>query len=175
MRLVAFGSATKTGPALLAAALASLALGLYPYGAFLLLARSYYALGDSRTPAIVAIGSAIVGVATMIVGSRLTHGAARVAALGFGHSAAYSIGLMVLTAGCRHRVGKSIVPRHLPVAVAISGVLAVASWLALRVIDPRGRAATIVALAVVGGIAIAAYALAVRRWWRAPRLIAREA
>ena len=36
MRLVSFGSATKTGPALLAAGLASLALGLYPYGAFLL-------------------------------------------------------------------------------------------------------------------------------------------
>jgi hypothetical protein len=41
MRLVAFGSATKTGPVLLAAGIASLALGLYPYGAFLLLARSY--------------------------------------------------------------------------------------------------------------------------------------
>ena len=58
MRLVAFGSAAKTGPVLLAAGMASLAIGLYPYGAFLLLARSYYALGDSRTPAIVAIGSA---------------------------------------------------------------------------------------------------------------------
>ena len=55
MRLVAFGSATRTGPALLAAGLASLSLGLFPYGAFLLLARSYYALGDGRTPAIVAI------------------------------------------------------------------------------------------------------------------------
>ena len=108
---------------------------------------------------------------TIIVGSRLTHGSARVAALGFGHTVAYGIGLMVLTAGCWHRVGKSIVPRHLPVAVAISGVV---SWLALRAIDPRGGAATIVALAVVGGIAMAAYALAVRGWWRAPRLIARE-
>ncbi len=175
MRLVAFGSATKTGPALLAAGIASLALGLYPYGGFLLLARSYYALGDSRTPALVAIGSAIIGVITMVVGSRLTHGSARVAALGFGHTAAYSIALMVLTAGCRHRVGKSIVPRHLPIAVAISAVLALASWLALRAIDPRGRAATVLALAVVGALAIGAYALAVRRWWRAPRLIAREA
>ena len=36
MRLVAFGSAAKTGPVLLAAGIAALALGLYPYGAFLL-------------------------------------------------------------------------------------------------------------------------------------------
>ena len=41
MRLVAFGSAAKTGPELLAAGMASLALGLYPYGAFLALARGY--------------------------------------------------------------------------------------------------------------------------------------
>ena len=100
MRLVAFGSASKTGPGLLAAGIASLAIGLYPYSAFLLLARSWYALGDSRTPAIVAIGSALLGVAVMIVGSQFTHGAARVAALGFGHSAAYLVGAIVLGIGC---------------------------------------------------------------------------
>jgi putative peptidoglycan lipid II flippase len=173
MRLVAFGSATKTGPALLAAGIASLALGLYPYGAFLLLARSYYALGDSRTPAVVAIGSALLGVATMIVASRLTHGAARVAALGLGHSTAYLIGVIVLGVGCRRRTGRSIVPRELPIAIGIAGVIALAVWSVLRAIDPSGRLATIACLAVVGGLATGAYALAVRRWWRAPALIGR--
>ena len=174
MRLVAFGSATKTGPALLAAGIASLALGLYPYGAFLLLARSYYALGDSRTPAVVAIGSAILGVATMIVGSRLTHGAARVAALGIGHSTAYLIAVIVLSIGCRRRTGRSIVPRRLPIAVAIAGVVATAVWIALRALDPSGRIETIACLALVGGIGTGVYAVAIRRWWRAPSLIARE-
>jgi len=174
MRLVAFGSATKTGPVLLAAAIASLALGLYPYGAFLLLARSYYALGDSRTPAVVAIGSALLGVATMIVGSRLTHGAARVAALGIGHSTAYLVAVIVLSIGCRRRTGRSIVPRRLPIAVAIAGVIATAVWIAVRAFDPSGRIATIACLALVGGIATAVYAVSIRHWWRAPGLIARE-
>ena len=39
MRVVAFGRAEGTGVELLAAALASLAVGLFPYGAFLLLSR----------------------------------------------------------------------------------------------------------------------------------------
>jgi putative peptidoglycan lipid II flippase len=168
MRLVAFGSAAKTGPALLAAGIASLALGLYPYGAFLLLARGYYALGDSRTPAVVAIGSALVGVATMVVGSSMTHGAARVAALGIGHSTAYLLGVIVLSIGCRRRTGRSIVPRQLPIAVAIATAVAIAAWIAMRALDPTGRIATIACLALVGAIGSGVYALAVRRWWRAP-------
>ena len=170
MRLVAFGSATKTGPALLAAGLASLALGLYPYGAFLLLARSYYALGDSRTPAVVAIGSALVGVVAMIVGSLMTHGAARVAALGIGHSTAYLLGVIVLSIGCRRRTGRSIVPRQLPIAVVIAGAIATAVWVAMRALDPNGRIETVAYLALVGGVGTGVYALAVRHWWRAPAL-----
>jgi putative peptidoglycan lipid II flippase len=174
MSLVAFGSATKTGPALLAAGIASLALGLYPYGAFLLLARSYYALGNSRTPAIVAIGSALLGVAAMVVGSRMTHGAARVAALGIGHSTAYLIGVVALGIGLRRRTGRSIVPRELPIAVAISGATAAVVWLAMRALDPSGRVATVGSLALAGGVGTGVYALVVRRWWRSPGFVTSE-
>jgi len=170
MRLVAFGSAAKTGPVLLGAGMASLALGLYPYGAFLLLARSYYALGDSRTPAIVAIGTAVVGMVVMLVGSHVTHGAARVAALGIGHTTAYAIGVVILGVGCRRRTGRSLVPMLLPVSVAISSVIAFVAWLAIRALDPSGRLATAACLAVVGAVGTGVYALAVRRWWRAPAL-----
>ena len=174
MRLVAFGSATKTGPALLAAGIASLALGLYPYGAFLLLARSYYALGDSRTPAIVAIGSALIGVAAMVIGSHLTHGAARVAALGIGHSGAYLLGVIVLGIGCRRRTGRSIVPRALAISVTISVAIAAVLWLAMRALDPSGRVATVACLALVGSAGAGVYAMSIRHWWRAPSLVASE-
>ena len=56
----------------------------------------------------------------MIVGSQFTHGAARVAALGFGHTAAYLVGAIVLGIGCARRTGRSIVPRLLPIAIAIA-------------------------------------------------------
>ena len=54
---------------LLAAAIASLGIGLLPYSIFLLLARALYARGDSRTPAIVALVTACIGAAFMAVGS----------------------------------------------------------------------------------------------------------
>jgi putative peptidoglycan lipid II flippase len=173
MHLVAFGSASKTGPGLLAAGLASLAIGLYPYSAFLLLARSWYALGDSRTPALVAIGSALFGVVVMVVGSQFTHGSARVAILGFGHSAAYLVGAVVLGVGCARRTGRSIVPTLLPISLAIAGVIAFVSWVVLRALDPSGRPSTVACLALVGVIGTGIYVLAVRRWWRAPEFSTR--
>ena len=47
-----------TGSALMAAGVAGLALGLPAYGAFRLLAAAWYALDDSRTPALAAVVSA---------------------------------------------------------------------------------------------------------------------
>jgi len=127
-----------------------------------------------RTPAIVAIGSAVVGVAVMVIGSHLTHGAALVAALGIGHTTSYVLGVIVLGIGARRRTGRSIVPRTLPIAVAISVAIAVVAWLAMRALDPSGRVATVACLAVVGSIGAGLYALAIRHWWRAPNLVAHE-
>jgi putative peptidoglycan lipid II flippase len=168
MQIVAFGRAQDTGPELLAAGLASLALGLYPYGAFMLLARAYYSLHDSRTPALAAIASAIVGVVVMIVLALPAHGAARVAALGIGHSAAYVVGAAVLTAGLGRRVHHVVLPKLVPIAVAGSAVLALLAWTAMRALDPDGRIATVVALAGVMAVAGGIYLVTVRRVLRAP-------
>jgi len=70
---------------LLAAALASLGVGLFPYSMFLLLARALYALGDSRTPGVVSLVSAAVGVGVMVVSAALVDGTARLVWLGLGH------------------------------------------------------------------------------------------
>lgn len=150
MRVLAFGAA-RDGVGLLAAGLASLGAGLFPYSAFLLLTRGYFALGDSRTPALAAVVSAVVGVAVMAVAGAATHGAARVAALGIGHSVAYLCGAIMLGVGLSRRSGATIVPRALPVAAGASALLGAAIWLALRAIDPVGRiesAVVVVALLV---------------------------
>ena len=84
MRVIAVGQ-SKGGAGVLAAALASLALGLYPYSAFLLFARALYALDDSRTPAVVALVTAIVGAAVDVRDRRRSCTAtAVVAATGLG-------------------------------------------------------------------------------------------
>jgi hypothetical protein len=111
----------------------------------------------------------------MVVGSRMTHGAARVAALGIGHSTAYLLGVVALAIGCRRRTGRSIVPRELPIAVAVSGAIAAVVWLAMRALDPTGRVATVACLVLVGGLGAGFYALVVRRWWRSAGFVRSEA
>jgi putative peptidoglycan lipid II flippase len=169
MRVVAFGRATGGGVELLAAGLASLALGLYPYGAFLLFARAYYALDDSRTPAFAAIASAVGGVATMIGLGAVTHGAARVAALGIGHTVAYSLGVAFLGTGLVRRAGHGLLPRHLGAVLCVSLALAGVAWAVMRALDPQTRVATLGALVVLGTIGLAAYAGVARRWLQPSR------
>ncbi len=168
MRLVAFGAAARTGPELLAAGLASLAVGLLPYSAMLLFARAFYALGDSRTPALVAVASAAAGVALMLMLAPVTHGAARVAALGIGHTVAYTIGAATLGVLFLRRVRRPFVLRLGPIAFACAGLLAVGAWLVMRTVGPDGRAATAGLLLLVGAVGSAIYTIVMRRWWAAP-------
>lgn len=167
MRVIAFGEAGGDGTGLIAAAVASLAFGLYPYGALLLLARAYYALGDGRTPAIVAIAGAAIGVAAMAVVASLTDGAARVAALGIGHTMAYLAGAGALAIALRRRIGRPIVTRLFPVVLAVAAPLGLVAWLATRAVDPTGRPAALAWTAAVGLVGGAAYAGAMRRPLRA--------
>lgn len=170
MRVLAFGRADAAGGVeLLAAALASLALGLYAYGAFFLLANSFYALGDSRTPALVGIGGAVVGVVVMAVLVPFTHGAARVAALGFGHTAAYALASVTLAVMLTRRTGRLVVPRGLPRVAVLAGVLAFGTWAVERAVAPTGRAETLgllVALVLVAGAIYAAVTRALGSWGR---------
>jgi putative peptidoglycan lipid II flippase len=156
MRVLAFG-VEPSGVPLIAAALASLAVGLFGYGAFLLLARAFYALGDSRTPAIVAIAAGALGVAGMFAIAPFTHGNARVALLGLGHSVAYLLGAGVLAIGLSRRAGHAIVPRRLPRALLVSTVVGVLAWAVVQAIEPTGRVATAVVLALVGGAGAVLY------------------
>jgi putative peptidoglycan lipid II flippase len=154
MQVAAFGQATAAGGVgLLAAGLASLAVGLYTYSAFLLFARAYYALGNSRVPAVVALASAVVGITVMVVGGELTSGRATVACLGFGQSAAYAVGAVVLWLGLARRTGHLVVPRSLGRAALVAAPVATGAWAITRVVEPAGRLGTL--LLVVGIVVVA--------------------
>jgi putative peptidoglycan lipid II flippase len=154
MRAVSAGATQGEGVTLLAAAVASLAVGLFPYSAFLLLARGYYALGDSRTPGVMALVSAAVGVVVMTVGVVVADGAARVAALGLGHSVAYTAGAVVLGVGLGRRLGAHVAPAAFGRVVAIAVVVGVAGWVAQRSLLPDDSS-RIADLAVVAGVGLA--------------------
>jgi putative peptidoglycan lipid II flippase len=156
MQVAAFGQATKAGGVgLLAAALASLAIGLYTYSAFLLFARAYYALGNSRTPAVFALVGAMIGIAVMVLGGQVTSGRDTVAFLGLGNSAAYAVGAVVLWLGLSRRTGHLIIPPSLGRAIVVAVPVAAAAWGTFQVVDPSGRIVTLLLLigvTLVGGL-----------------------
>ena len=169
MRVIAVGQ-SKGGAGVLAAALASLALGLYPYSAFLLFARALYALDDSRTPAVVALVTAIVGAGSMFVIAALVHGNAVVAATGLGHTIAYTLGSLVLALVIRRRLGHAIFPRALLPTTLIAGAYALAAWIVHQEIEPSKRGQALVFVIVVGAVAAVGYLVI----WRRTRTKMRE-
>jgi putative peptidoglycan lipid II flippase len=158
MRLVGVGAVEGSGVGLLAAAVVGLAAGLYPYSAFLLLARGYYALEESRFPGLVALGSAAVGVVLMVLARVFLDGTDRLIGLGLAHSAAYAVGALVLVAGLRRRTGASLWPAALGRMAAVSAGAGVAVWSASRAAldaDPS-RIADLLVLGVLGALGGAA-------------------
>jgi len=154
MRLVGIGAVEGAGVGLLAAAVAGLAAGLYPYSSFLLFSRGYYALDESRFPGLVALASAVVGVVLMAVAAVTLDGTDRLIGLGLAHSAAYTVGALVLAAGLQRRTGASLWPAALVRMVALSAGTGLAIWVASRWAldaDPS-RLADLLALGVLGAV-----------------------
>jgi putative peptidoglycan lipid II flippase len=164
VRLIAFGAATEgAGEDLMAAGVAAFGAGLLAYGAFLLLTRAWYALGDTRTPAVAALVSATLGSVAMLVAAQVTTGTALLAALGLAHSASFLIGALHLGIALRRRLGAPLVPAGVGRALVLAAAVGVAAWAAVSALDPDGRVATGATLVAVGGLGALVYAGAVRR------------
>ena len=164
MRFVAFGESADGGAPLLAAALASLAVGLFPYSAFLLLSRAFYALGDSRTPGVVALVTAIGGAVVMVIGGVMTDGTALLTVLGGAHSAAYTVGAVVLAVRLAPRMlGR--VRLDMLVRMTVVAVLGgAAAWSASQpFLDGDGRIDDLLAMGtgLLAGAAVTAVAFVV--------------
>jgi putative peptidoglycan lipid II flippase len=160
MRTVTFGETTGRGVELLAAGLATMAIGLFPYGAFLLLARASYALGDSRTPGVVSLASAAAGVGIMVVGALTAEGAALVAWLGAGHSIAHLLGALWLFRRLSSATSGGLVPAGLVRVALLAGATGMGTWASGRALldGDGGRLADAAGTAglAVGGAALVA-------------------
>ncbi|MEA2509949.1 MAG: putative peptidoglycan lipid flippase [Actinomycetota bacterium] len=91
-----YGVMTGTGAALVARVIACFSIGLPGYSTFLVLTRGYYAMGDTKTPALV---NAATVVFASIVGASLFAlfpAPWAVAGLALGHSLGFSVGAVVL-------------------------------------------------------------------------------
>lgn len=162
--VLAFGEArTSEGTELIAAAIASLGTGVFAYGAYLLLARAFYALGDSRTPAVVSLVAATAGVAVMVVGGQNAEGPALVAWLGVGHTLGFLLAALVLGIQLARRAQVSVWSNRLLAPLGFAVVGGAAGSLALSAWSPDGRVADLAAVVVVGGLMAGGCLLAARR------------
>src|SRR5690606_13646102 len=158
MSVLAFGQADAgDGVELLAASLASLGLGLLPYGAFFLLARAWYVLGDSRTPAIVGGAGALIGVAIMAAAAVFSTGTSTIFWLGVAHSVAFLFGTCALFVALRRRIGEWVLPALLLPTSAVAAVIGVGVWFAYDAWSPQSRGLDLVALLVLVPVSLGLY------------------
>jgi putative peptidoglycan lipid II flippase len=100
--LLAHGAVGSSQVPVIGRTLAAFAIGLPFFSAFQLLTRTLYSMGDSRTPAFVNIGVAIVNVGVdLLVVYSLHRG---VAGLALGHAASYVFGSLMLFAAVHRRL-----------------------------------------------------------------------
>lgn len=163
-RLTLFGESAGAVDAV-AATIVAFAPGLVPYGLFLLLTRAVYARGDARTPTIVHLFAAAVGVTAMVLATVILHGDARIAGLAAGHSLAYVVAFVVLAVGLwRDMGGESLARLRIVGGALASAVVAGAVMLAVHLsgLGGDGRLGAAAQLVVGGGLGVAVYLLGLR-------------
>jgi putative peptidoglycan lipid II flippase len=86
------------------AVLAAYAVSLVPFSAFQLQLRGFYALQDTRTPALVNVAIAVLNVVVDVILFVTLHGRDRVVGLAIGYSVSYIAGFILFTALLRRRL-----------------------------------------------------------------------
>jgi len=170
LRLIQVGALDDAGGRLVAGALAGYALGLVGYAGLHLLTRASYAAADTRSPAVVNVGVAVVGSLLMVVLTTVVSESGRMVAIGVAHSVAMVAGAVALGVAVRRRVGVAW-PVGGTLARSLAGALAagVAARVVADMVAVDGRLGA--ALAVASGAAAGVGAYLLSAWaLRAPEL-----
>ena len=101
--LLEYGNNTPSGSQLTASILAVMALGLFPFSLFQLILRAFYAMQDSRTPALINIAAVTVNVLVDLLFFFVLDLGVPVSALG--HAVSYWFASTVLLLLIRRRIG----------------------------------------------------------------------
>ncbi|MDQ1656993.1 MAG: putative peptidoglycan lipid flippase [Cryptosporangiaceae bacterium] len=155
--LFAHGHSSAAAVQLAGTTVAAFGVALVPFTGYMTLARGFYAMQDTRTPAVIAVFAAAIGVAGCVLAAQVLPGRQLMAGLAGAYALAYTAGLVVSALVLRRRLGRvdgrRVVTSHLRIAAA-----AIAAGLAVM---PAARALARVtgtawtgsaAVLVVGGL-----------------------
>jgi putative peptidoglycan lipid II flippase len=157
--LLQHGVATAQSTELVAGVLTFFAIGLFPFSAFMLFLRAFYAMQDTRTPAVINIGAVAVNIAANfalfpVLGVR---------GLALGHAIAYGVASVTAGVVLRRRLeglDGGPLARALARIAAAAALTGAAAWAAARLMseifgaDTFGEQLIQVGAGVLAGIII---------------------
>lgn len=148
-----FGEVTPQGADIVVAAVIGFAPGLVGYGLFYFLSRIWYAMDDTRTPALVHAAVVVLGVTAMAIATAAVDGAGRIGSLAWAHTGTYLIGAAVLGALVVPRLPRAPqVGRVLTTGVAAAAAAGVVMAMVAEALDPSGRLGSAVVVVVAGAL-----------------------
>ena len=132
---------------------------LVPFSIFQLQLRAFYALHDTRTPALINIAVNAVNISADLMFFLLLHGRARIVGLAIGYALSYIFGAVVFTILLRRRIGsargayvKRTYARLSAAALPAVGVAWLAAW-GITSVSGKGWLSALAALCVAGLVA----------------------
>ena len=159
------GAMTVEGTELIARTLAGFAIGLPAYSIFLVLTRAFYAMSDTRTPALINLATVVVSSLVGIVGFFIAPEGWEVPVLAVAHSAAAALGAILLARALRGRVGtegggrlRSSALRSLGVGILATVVM----FLVGSIAPGDDRSGALIGVILIGSAGTLAYVAAMR-------------
>jgi putative peptidoglycan lipid II flippase len=155
-----YGVMTEAGAELIARVLAAFVIGLPTYSTFLVATRAYYALSDTKTPALVNGGAVVISSALGVILFSAASSEWSVPGLALAHSAAFAIAAVVLVHLLSRRLGP-VATRDLKAGVGRSlgaSILALGVAAAITFALPEGtKLEALVSLAVSSAAGLGIY------------------
>ncbi|MEV8630723.1 murein biosynthesis integral membrane protein MurJ [Streptosporangium sp. NPDC051023] len=166
--LFAHGNADPSAAALAGSVLAVYGLALVPFCGYQIMLRGFYALQDTRTPAMISLLVTATTVAGAVVSARLAPGPQTVVGIAAGYAVAQVVGFVAAALVLRRRIGRvdghRLLRAHgrmLVAAVAAGGATAAVAHLTGGVAG-AGWAGALLVVAAGGSCGALCYALATR-------------
>jgi putative peptidoglycan lipid II flippase len=158
--ILGFGNSSASQARSIGFVFSAMAIGLVPFSAFQLETRAFYALRDTRTPAMVNLWASALNVALDVGLFFALPERYRVAGLGLGFSISYLLALALSTVRLVRRLpganGLAVVRSHVRLGFSslTAGLATLAVVVLVTVLMGSGRAAAVIALVVGGGVGL---------------------